>query len=161
MWEGPSLPLPRPDYDPSDLSAKMEAMDRDGYIVMESIVSPSECRRLRAFIDDVEWPPSDPALAAIVKNMTVYNKHVSPQWERKPDLLPFINIPEVIDVVESMHGADCRLIGGSLWVTGPGRKQPIHLDYQPIRLPDGLASDPRIIVPVFISTAHMCDCVAH
>ena len=88
--------------------------------------------------------------------MTVYNKHVSPQWERQPDLLPFINMPEVIDVVESMHGADCRLIGGSLWVTGPGRKQPIHLDYQPIRLPDGLAADPRIIVPVFISTAHMC-----
>ena len=43
-WEGGVEPLPRPDYDPRDLPAKMAAMNRDGYVVLESIVSPSECR---------------------------------------------------------------------------------------------------------------------
>jgi hypothetical protein len=136
MWERPAEPLPRPTYGPTDLPAKMAAMDRDGYIVLESIVAQAECSRLRAFIDAVPWPPADPAIAAFVAKMTelgLYNKQVTPDWQSKPDLLPFINLPEVIDVVESMHGADCRVIGGSLWVTGPGRKQPIHLDYQPIR----------------------------
>lgn len=156
LWAGELEPLGRPDYSPDDLPAKMAAMSRDGYVVLESIVPPAACDRLRSFIDATEWPPSDnPALAALIQKMKIYSKLVGPDWQNKPDLLEFIDLPHVIDVVESMHGADCRLIGGSLWVTGPGRKQPIHLDYQPIRLPDDLASDPRIIVPVFISTAHI------
>ena len=142
----------------------MAAINRDGYVLLPSIVSPAQQARLRAFIDAQPWPPEDPKLAAIVEKVRrasqsgVFvpdNRQHPADFTQMEELLPFMNLPEVIDVVESLHGADCRVIGGSLWVTGTGRKEPIHVDYQPIRLPDGLAADPRIIVPCFISTAHI------
>ena len=154
----------------------MAAINRDGYVLLPSIVSPAQQARLRAFIDAQPWPPEDPKLAAIVEKVRrasqsgvfgstppsgVFvpavgsNRQHPADFTQMEELLPFMNLPEVVDVVESLHGADCRVIGGSLWVTGRGRKQPIHVDYQPIRLPDGLAADPRIIVPCFISTAHI------
>ena len=41
------------------------------------------------------------------------------------------------------------------WITGPGRPdQGLHTDWLPISLPADVRSDPRVKVPIFITTAH-------
>ena len=41
------------------------------------------------------------------------------------------------------------------WITGPGRpEQKLHIDWLPIALPEDVCADPRVKVPIFITTAH-------
>jgi ectoine hydroxylase-related dioxygenase (phytanoyl-CoA dioxygenase family) len=44
----------------------------------------------------------------------------------------------------------------SAWKSGPGRPdQKLHVDYRPIDLPEDVANDPRVDLPIFIATAHL------
>ena len=50
---------------------------------------------------------------------------------------------------------DCHVIGMTAWVTGPGRPdQSLHIDCKLISLPDDITADPRVRIPIFITTAH-------
>ena len=41
------------------------------------------------------------------------------------------------------------------WLTGPGRpEQNLHADWQPLLVPEDLMEDPRLRIPVYITTAH-------
>ena len=41
------------------------------------------------------------------------------------------------------------------WATGPGRPdQTLHTDWLPISLPEDIVADPRVKIPVFITTCH-------
>ena len=58
-------------------------------------------------------------------------------------------------MAEDVHGDDCHIIGMTAWMTGPGRPdQTLHTDWLPIRLPEDVAADPRVKLPIFISTVH-------
>ena len=61
----------------------------------------------------------------------------------------------MIDVLEAVHGSDCHIIGMQSWLTGPGRPdQRLHTDWLPISLPEDVATNPRVKIPIFITTAH-------
>jgi len=62
--------------------------------------------------------------------------------------------PGVIETVQGLLGTDCKVLGGSSWTTGKGRSMGLHVDYQPFGLPEDVAQDPRVKIPVFIATAH-------
>ena len=67
----------------------------------------------------------------------------------------FLDKSPVIEVVEAAHGEDCHCIGMHGWLTGPGRPdQGLHSDWLPISLPADIRSDPRVKIPIFITTAH-------
>jgi len=84
-----------------------------------------------------------------------FNKHIGCPFILDQHFLEYFDKPEIIEVVEAIHGPNCRVIGGSVWVTGPGRyPMGLHIDYQPIELPEDIALDSRVNIPVFISTAH-------
>ena len=63
--------------------------------------------------------------------------------------------PEIIDLVEAIHGDDCHCIGMTAWITGPGRPdQTLHADWQPLTLPAEVMDHPEVEIPIFITTAH-------
>ena len=67
-----------------------------------------------------------------------------------------MDLPDVIDLAEAVHGDDCHVIGMTAWVTGPGRPdQELHCDWLPVALPEEVLADPRVKMPVFITTAHL------
>ena len=69
--------------------------------------------------------------------------------------MQFLDYPGVIEVAEALHGANCHVIGMTSWQTGPGRPdQTLHADWQPLELPEDVMADPRVRIPVYISTAH-------
>ena len=41
-----------------------------------------------------------------------------------------------------------------MWTTGQGRKMGLHVDFQPVTLPESIFEDPEVRVPIFTSTAH-------
>ena len=63
--------------------------------------------------------------------------------------------PRSLRIAEGVHGSDCHVIGMTAWVTGPGRPdQTLHTDWKPVSLPDDITADPRVRIPIFITTAH-------
>ena len=67
----------------------------------------------------------------------------------------FLDKPGIIELEEAVHGEDCHVIAMTAWMTGPGRPdQNIHADWQPINLPEDILADPRVKIPVFITTVH-------
>ena len=69
--------------------------------------------------------------------------------------MEYLDQPGVIEIAEALHGDDCHVIGMTAWLTGPGRPdQTLHTDWLPISLPEDVLADPRVKVPVFITTAH-------
>ena len=72
-----------------------------------------------------------------------------------PAYLQFLDKSPVFQVAEAAHGEDCHCIGMHSWLTGPGRPdQGLHTDWLPISLPADVRSDPRVKIPIFITTAH-------
>ena len=72
-------------------------------------------------------------------------------------------MPQVIDLAEAILGVqdnrgrqtDCHIIGMTAWITGPGRDdQQLHVDWRPFDLPEDIAADPRVKLPVMAATAH-------
>jgi ectoine hydroxylase-related dioxygenase (phytanoyl-CoA dioxygenase family) len=83
------------------------------------------------------------------------DKAVNNAFNRDPIFFQYLDRPGVIEIAETVHGDDCHVLGMTAWVTGPGRPpQPLHSDWLPIPLPEDVLADPRVKVPIFITTAH-------
>ena len=81
--------------------------------------------------------------------------HVNNAWNRNPELLQFLTVSPTVDIAEAVLGDDCRVIGTTNWVTGPGRPDGgLHNDYLPFSVPAQLLESGRVRMPVFIITAH-------
>jgi len=146
-YAGPLEPAPLPPH--ATTAEAVASMHRDGYVVFPELLSRTEVQRLRAFIDA---QGGDDAQYDMPK--WCFNKHLAARFHEWPEMLALTDRQPVLATMRGILGEDCQVIGGSLWVTGPGRSMGIHLDYQPISLPPEVIADPRVIVPIFVSTAH-------
>ncbi|HYE07264.1 MAG TPA: phytanoyl-CoA dioxygenase family protein [Planctomycetota bacterium] len=146
----PTGPFARAARPPHATAADCAAsLDRDGYVVLPKVFGAEEVAALRAWIDGLG---GDDARYEVPQ--WCFNKHVGAAYHRDPAFLRLIDRPAVVAAARAVLGADCQVIGGSLWVTGPGRAMGLHADYIPMQLPEDVAADPRVRMPAFVATAH-------
>ncbi|NKB69377.1 MAG: dioxygenase [Candidatus Latescibacteria bacterium] len=138
-----------------DLASQVSAVENDGYVYLPGVIGEEQIARLRQTMTHLE-----PIEASLDKHSTpddggFLNKHVNNAFNRDPLFLDYLDQPGVIEIAEALHGDDCHVIGMTAWLTGPGRPdQSLHTDWLPISLPEDVLADPRVKVPVFITTAH-------
>ena len=61
----------------------------------------------------------------------------------------------MIDLAEAVHGRDCHVIGMTAWVTAREARPAAALrPGLPVEMPEDVLADPRVKMPVFITTAH-------
>ncbi len=140
----------------NDLESQVGALERDGYVYFPSVLDADEIAELRATMDRLEAIPESHDRDETLENGDAFrHKLISNSFNRDPLYLQFLDRSPVIEVVEAAHGDDCHCIGMHSWLTGPGRPdQGLHTDWLPISLPADIRSDPRVKVPIFITTAH-------
>ncbi len=137
------------------LKQRVEALENEGYVYFPGALSAKEVGTLRAAMDRLEARPDEFDRHTEPESHGFLNKSINNVFNRAPVFLTCLDRPDVIDVVEAAQGADCHVIGMTAWMTGPGRPdQGIHVDWQPLELPEDVMDDPRVKVPVYITTAH-------
>ncbi len=139
-----------------DLESQSEALERDGYVYFPGVLSAAEIAELRATLDRLEAIPESHDRHETPENgHPFFHKLISNAFNRDPLYLQFLDRSPVFEVAEAAHGEDFHCIGMHGWLTGPGRPdQGLHTDWLPIRLPTDVRSDPRVKIPIFITTAH-------
>ena len=138
-----------------------ERMKDAGFVVFKNLLNEDEVQELRDLMDatggddEDHYKPGNYLKKEGDPNFRRYDKHIgNPQCFDKT-FLKYVNRQPAIDVIKTIHGYGTRHIGGSIWVTGSGRHpMSLHIDYQPFGLPEDIASDPRVQVPIMISTLH-------
>ncbi len=137
--------IPRP-----DLESRVKVMQQDGFVYFPAVISPAEVAELRSAMDCLEAIPD---YFDNVRNS--WSRSFNNVFNRDEVFVQYLDKPGIIELVEEIHGADCHVIGMTAWITGPGRpEQTLHVDYLPISLPEDIMEDPRVNIPVFITTAH-------
>ena len=137
------------------LEDQVDAIENDGYAYFPQVLNADHVARLRRAMDGLEADKSQFDSNHLPTANGFLNKSINNVFNRDPLFLPFLDRPEIIDLVEAVHGEDCHCIGMTAWVTGPGRpNQTLHADWQPLTLPPDIMEDPRVKIPVFITTAH-------
>ena len=145
--------LPLTHYD--RLEDQVAAVENDGYAYFPRVLDADHVARLRRAMDALEADKAQFDSNHLPADNGFLNKSINNVFNRDPLFLPFLDRPEIIDLVEAVHGEDCHCIGMTAWVTGPGRPdQTLHADWQPLTLPPDVMEDPRVKIPVFITTAH-------
>ncbi|MDP7249059.1 MAG: phytanoyl-CoA dioxygenase family protein [Planctomycetota bacterium] len=134
---------------------QVNALKNDGYVYFPEALNPDEVKELYATMDRQEAIPESFDRYDTPESRGFLNRHVNNAFNRDEVFLQYIDRPGIIDVVEAIHGEDCHLIGMTAWMTGPGRpQQSLHVDWLPVPLPADVVADPRVKVPVFITTLH-------
>ncbi len=146
-----SLPLAA--YD--TLEERVEALYRDGYVYLPGILPADAVNELRIHMDDLTAIPESFDKHTDPDEHGFLNKSINNTFNHHPHFLQFLDIPDVIAIEEAIHGEDCHCIGMTSWMTGTGRPgQKLHSDWLALSLPEDLMTDPRIRLPLFITTAH-------
>ena len=138
-----------------DLKGRVNSMEQDGYTYFPGALSAAEVAELRKAMDRLT--PLDESYDRMTSSTGVFlNKHINNAFNRDPIFLRYLDISGVIELAEAVVGDDCHVIAMTAWITGPGRPdQELHCDWLPVELPEEVLADPRVRVPVFITTAHV------
>jgi len=146
----------------SDVDDSLERMKNAGFVVFKSLFNGEEVATLRQLMDqsggdDEEYYKEGHYLKSEDDSeYRRFDKHFGPPFCLDDAFLEYTDREPAIDVIEGIHGYGTRLIGGSVWITGAGRyPMGLHIDYQPFGLPEDVASDPRVQIPIMISTLHV------
>ena len=139
-----------------DLENQVKAMEEDGYAYLPKVIDEAQLSELRDAMDRLTAIPASFDRHSLPENGSGFlNKHINNAFNRDAVFLHYLDKSPVIELAEAVHGADCHVIGMTAWVTGPGRPdQGLHSDWLPIPLPTDILEDPRVKVPIFITTAH-------
>ena len=133
-----------------DLGSRVQAMHRDGYVYFPSVINPAEVAELRSAMNRLDEIPE-----YMDRVHESWSRHFNNAFNRDEVFVRYLDKPGIIELAEEIHGEECHVIGMTAWITGPGRpEQKLHVDYLPISLPEDILDDPRVNVPIFISTAH-------
>jgi hypothetical protein len=133
----------------------IQAMYEDGYVIFPGVLNRQEVADLRAYYDAQGGPDEK----YVVENWC-FNKQLGLDFPNDPKLLDYIDRSGIIDVVDAIHDVPDRkdrggiVTGGSMWITGKGRRMGVHVDFQPMTLPESIYYDPEVRIPIFSSTAH-------
>lgn len=137
------------------LEDRVEALYRDGYVYLPGVLSPEEVAELREQMDALTPIPESFDKFTSPPEHGFVNRHINNAFNRHPHFLAFLDRPGVVDIEEAVHGEDCHCIGMTAWMTGPGRPdQTLHSDWLALSLPEDVMADPRVRLPIFITTAH-------
>jgi ectoine hydroxylase-related dioxygenase (phytanoyl-CoA dioxygenase family) len=138
-----------------DLASQVEALERDGYVYLPSVLDADEIAELREAMDRLTQNVESFDRYTTAEEAGFFQKHINNAFNRDLVFLRCIDRRGVIEIEQAVHGEDCHVLGSTAWVTGPGRpRQPLHVDWLPIPLPEDVLADPRVKVPIFITTAH-------
>ncbi len=138
-----------------DTESRAAAVERDGFVYFPDALDAEEIDEMRIAMDRLTAIPESYDRHQKPEDNGFLNKHVNNAFNRDELFLQYLDRPDVIEVVEALHGANCHVIGMTAWMTGPGRPdQGLHVDWLPIALPAEVVTDPRVKVPVFITTCH-------
>lgn len=137
------------------LAGQVDAVKRDGFaffpgiLSAETVASLRDCMdRLQPIAENYDWDDAPETKGFL-------NRAINSAFNRDALFLNCLDVPGVIDLAEAIHGADCHIIQMTAWMTGPGRPdQEMHVDWLPFPLPEDVVADPRVEVPILISTAH-------
>ena len=133
-----------------DLASRVTAIQRDGFVYFPGVISPAEVAELRSVMDRLEEIPEYFDVAR-----ESWSRSFNNAFNRDEIFIQYLDKPEIIELAEKIHGADCHIIEMTAWITGPGRpEQTLHVDYLPVSLPADILEDPRVNIPAFITTAH-------
>jgi ectoine hydroxylase-related dioxygenase (phytanoyl-CoA dioxygenase family) len=139
----------------TDLAGRVAAVENDGYAYFSQILDADQIAQLRTAMDELVAIPASYDRHTDPKEHGFLNKSINNAFNRNPIFLPYLDMPDVIETIEALHGDDSHCIGMTAWMTGPGRPdQGLHTDYQALTLPEDIMADPRVKIPVFISTMH-------
>lgn len=146
-------PLPLVAYE--TLEERVEALYRDGYVYLPKVLSAEQTAALRERMDDLDAIPESFDEVTDPTEHGFMNKSINNAFNRHAHFLRFLDQPGVIEIEEAVHGDDCHCIGMTSWMTGSGRPdQQLHTDWLPLELPEDVLADPRVRLPIFITTAH-------
>ena len=146
-----------------DLESQVKAMERDGYAYFPNVLNADEIAELKAGLDALEpieenfdlYSTPEKVVYGNDPNQKFLQKHIKNIFNHNALFLQYIDRSPVIDLTEAIHGEECHIIGQTGWVTGQGRPdQNLHVDWLPVPLPEEVMSNPKVKVPLFISTAH-------
>lgn len=138
-----------------DLNGRVRAMETDGYAYLPNVLNAAEIADLRAAMERLTAIPESFDRHALPGERGFLNKSINNVFNRDPLFLSYLDRPGVIELEEAVHGSDCHVIGMTAWLTGPGRPdQRLHTDWLPVSLPEDVLADPRVKLPIFITTAH-------
>ena len=145
-------PLPLIAYE--TLEERVEALYRDGYVYLPGILSVDTVSELRSQMDDLTAIPESFDKHTDLEDGFL-NKSINNAFNHHPHFLQYLDVPDIIAIEEAVHGEDCHCIGMTSWMTGTGRpEQQLHSDWLALSLPEDLMADPRVRLPLFITTAH-------
>ena len=145
--------LPLVAYD--SLEERVEALYRDGYTCLPEALDPGQVSALRGHMDALTAIPESHDCHTDPAEHGFMNKIINNLFNRHEHFLQFLDYPGVIEIEEAVHGDDCHCIGMTAWMTGTDRPdQKLHADWLPLSLPEDVLTDPRVRVPIYITTAH-------
>ena len=119
-----------------DLAGRVKAIEQEGTAYFPGVLSAAEVAELREAMERLA--PLEESFDRKTSSTGVFlNKHINNAFNRDPRFLRCIDLPDIIDLAEAVHGDDCHVIGMTAWMTGPGRPdQKLHCDWLPVALPE-------------------------
>ena len=138
-----------------DLLGRLRAIKEEGFAYLPGMLDEAQVSTVRRRINALN--PIEASFDKYLTEAANGRKEISINnvFNRDKYFLQFLDYPGVIDLAEALHGKDCHIIGMTAWVTGPGRpEQLLHVDWQPLSLPEDVMTDSRVQVPVYITTVH-------
>ena len=129
------------------------ARDVAGVACVPGALPPARCAALRDAIDALQPRDWDERHDDPLGNGRHLDRYLC-VFNRDPLWLPLLDRPGIIDVADTVLGADCHVIGMTAWRCHPGyRGDPLHVDHLPLTWTEGLLPD-ALRVPVALFTVH-------
>ena len=134
----------------------LEQFNREGFLVLPDVLSPSECAVLQQGLERVFATPSEEATL-----YTMPDLWRSKMFEHGEEFEAMADHPGIADFAEAVLGKDYHMIAQTGLRTTPGRTfTGWHLD-DALRfpIPEGLKLDPRIPMPTYLINMnyYLCD----
>ena len=138
-----------------EMEDQIEAMHAIGYAYIPRALNADRVAELKHRMDLLSGIPDSFDRDHDEQTDQFFQKHINNAFNRDRAFFDCLDVDGVIDIAEGVNGNDCHVIGMTAWVTGPGRPdQSLHIDCKLISLPDDITADPRVRIPIFITTAH-------
>lgn len=139
----------------ANVESYVRAMSESGFAYFPAMLDVGQITALRQAMDALPVDPESYDHYTSPGEGSFLEKSINNAFNKDPLFAQYLDYEGIIDVVESMLGADCHCVGMTAWITGPGRPdQTLHTDWQPLSLPEDIMRDERVQIPIFISTLH-------
>ena len=137
--------------------AMLNALDRDGCVLVREALSAGQCAEARTRIDalrPLHWDEvhreNERGTRFLDRYLCVFNRDA--YW------LQFLDRPGIIDLAEAALGADCHIIGETAWRSHPGFiGEPLHVDYRPPGAAGNFPQESSAAIFILTVQFYLCD----